>query len=380
MSEQMVREAIELSASTNTELLVELAATADAPGRLNNLETQLSHTELRVAQLNAELDNIATHANRQLQSHRSYRHSAARRLAYIILRKKNVFDKQAADEEKAYHVVLKKRFEAERQLEQIKANQEAVVDDIQVIKELADRHGKAHKLIDELYASIFNDHTPGHPDEDKQEAKYKVAERQHTEAMERLRAIVRTANTVRPASKKLKNAIIFQELASKESHSTLCSLRLVKTYMSQSTLYIPTRPESSRQSNEQAPWVSDHESLAAEERFYAIIDSAKSISQQDIKSKDQAIQVADSTGSILKQALACHEAYMKEMISSRDGLRAVVRGTARSLEDERQALHQIRQRAFEITVGFGAAAPAYHECCDRAASFEEESNQLCEVS
>ena len=51
--------------------------------------------------------------------------------------------------------------------------------------------------------------------------------------------------------------------------------------------------------------------------------------------------------------------------------REEVRGTARTLEDTRQALQQIRQAAFEQVVGFGAAPPAYHECCDRAKAFEE---------
>lgn len=46
-----------------------------------------------------------------------------------------------------------------------------------------------------------------------------------------------------------------------------------------------------------------------------------------------------------------------------------IKRTARRLEDSRQSLQEVRQGIFEEIAGFGEAAPAYMECCDRADGF-----------
>jgi hypothetical protein len=53
-----------------------------------------------------------------------------------------------------------------------------------------------------------------------------------------------------------------------------------------------------------------------------------------------------------------------------------IKGTARRLEDSRQRLQQIRQGIFEEVAGFGEAAPAYHECCDRAESYGASPEEI----
>jgi hypothetical protein len=48
-----------------------------------------------------------------------------------------------------------------------------------------------------------------------------------------------------------------------------------------------------------------------------------------------------------------------------------IRKTARQVEDSRQELEQFRKGIFEEVAGFGEAAPAYTECCDRMEGFCE---------
>lgn len=379
-SERLVREAIVNSALKNTELLVELAETTDAVGRLNNLEMQLSHTELRASLLDEELVEAATATDRQLQNHKSYRHSPGRRLLYTLLRKSDYFEQKAAEEEMAYFVLLKQRFSVEQRLRELKTKQESISSQIQSTKAEVDRHGKAHKQIDDLYASIFDGITPGHPDEDEQETRYRNAKAQFTVVSDSLKAMVRRANLVGSMKKKMNRAVFFQESASEEAHSALCSLRFVKTYLDQAAWYITFDLENFDQENASSLPLSSSGFSKAEKDFMRILSSTKRIAQRTVKSKNEAIQVSEYLAAALKQTIASHQVYMDEIHASRDALRAALRIAARSLEDERQGLYQLRQNAFEITVGFGVAAPAYHECCDRAAAFEMETTQaVCEI-
>jgi hypothetical protein len=52
-----------------------------------------------------------------------------------------------------------------------------------------------------------------------------------------------------------------------------------------------------------------------------------------------------------------------------------IKGTARQVEDSRQELEQFRKSIFEKVAGFGEAAPAYTECCDRTEGFCEVSEE-----
>ncbi|KAJ2980067.1 hypothetical protein NQ176_g2865 [Zarea fungicola] len=380
-SEHLVREAIVNSALKNTELLVELAETTDAVGRLSNLETQLSHTELRVSLLDEELVEAATATDRQLQNHKSYRHSPGRRLLYTLLGKSEYFEQKAAEEEMAYFVLLKQRFSVEQQLRELKTKKESISAQIQSTKAEVDRHGKAHKNIDDLYASIFDGITPGHPDEDEQETRYQNAKAQFDAVSDGLKAMVRRANLVGSVKKKISRAVFFQEKAAEEAQSALCSLRFVRTYLDQAAWYTTFDLEISDKENATSPPLSSSGFSKAEKDFMRILSSTKTVAQRIVKSKNEAIHVSECLAAALEQTIASHKVYMDEILASRDALRTAVRITARSLEDERQGLYQLRQNVFEITVGFGVAAPAYHECCDRAAAFEMETTQVvCEIT
>ncbi|KAL7943421.1 hypothetical protein V8C42DRAFT_328983 [Trichoderma barbatum] len=375
VAERKVRQAIEDAASRNTQLLGELQATADAPGLFVNNQAKIEHVDKRLADLEPEVEEAVAAANLQLKSHKSYRDSVAKKFVYTVLKKKSAFDDKAKREEKAYHEVLEKRHKAEAKLNDLKADKAALSVEMKSLQELVGRHGTAHKEIDSLYSDIFDGPTAGFADEDEQEEAHKLAKLALQERTETLKAAVRGVKAAQAIKVAIERSLFEKQRAVFENHSDIFSQRGVHTILKRCVAYINRGIELSTEAIEAIQAAPETELLQAKNALAQLLVSARAAVQERFTNKAQNAELLERVGATLTKAMEAQKKYVEAMKKVSESRRESIRRTARALEDERRALQQIRQSAFETTVGFGAAAPAYHECCDRAPGFEQDSNE-----
>ncbi|KAJ4860682.1 hypothetical protein T069G_05670 [Trichoderma breve] len=375
VAERKVRQAIEDSASRNAELLGELGATAHAPGLFNNNQVKIEHVDKRLADLEPEVEKAIAAANLQLKHHKSYRDSVAKKFVYTVLKKKSAFEDKAMREEKAYHEVLEKRHKAEAKLKDLQADKEALTVEMKDLQELVGRHGTAHKEIDALYSRIFDGPTAGFADEDEQEETHKLAKLALQERTEALKAAVRGIKAAQAVKVAIERASFEKQRAAFENHSDIFSQRGVHTVLKRCVAYINRGLELSDEAVEAIKATPGPDLVQAKDSLDRLFHTARATAQERYTNKSQNADLIERLGATLAQALFAQKQYVEAMKKVTESRRESIRRTARALEDERRALQQLRQSAFETTVGFGAAAPAYHECCDRAPGFEQDSHQ-----
>ncbi|KAL7935111.1 hypothetical protein V8C35DRAFT_300757 [Trichoderma chlorosporum] len=374
VAERKVRQAIEDAASRNTQLLGELEATAHAPGLFNNNQIKIEHVDKRLADLEPEVEEAVFAANQQLKSHKSYRDSVAKKFVYTVLKKKDLFDEKAMREERAYHEVLEKRHRAEAKLNDLKADKAALTVEMKDLEELVGRHGKAHKEIDALYSKIFDGPTAGFADEDEQEEAHKLAKLALQERTEALKAAVRGVRAAQAVKVAIERAQFEKQRAVFENHSDIFSQRGVHTILKRCAAYINRGLELVDEAIGAIQARPGPDLVQAKNNLARKFFSTRAIAQERFTNKSQNAELLERLGAALRDSLEAQKQYVEAMKKVSESRRESIRRTARALEDERRGLQQIRQSAFETTVGFGAAAPAYHECCDRAPRFEQESN------
>ncbi|EHK15276.1 uncharacterized protein TRIVIDRAFT_232533 [Trichoderma virens Gv29-8] len=375
VAERKVRQAIEDAASRNTQLLGELEATAHAPGLFGNNQVKIEHVDKRLADLEPEVEKAIATANSQLKSHKSYRDSVAKKFVYTVLNKKSAFEDKAMREEKAYHEVLEKRHKVEAKLNDLKADKAALTVEMKDLQELVNRHGAAHKEIDDLYSRIFDGPTAGFADEDEQEESHKLAKLALQERTEALKAAVRGVRSAQAVKVAIERALFEKQRAVFENHSDIFSQRGVHTILKRCVAYINRGLELCTDAIEAIQEPPGPDLIQAKNALAQLFVSARAAAQERFTSKSQNTELLERLGATLAKALDAQKQYVEAMKTVSASRRESIRRTARALEDERRGLQQIRQSAFETTVGFGAAAPAYHECCDRAPGFEQDSNE-----
>lgn len=368
------------AATRNTELLGELGATAHAPGQLANNHKKLEGLGVRVGAQEKETQAAVRAVETQLDLHKSFRDSFTKRFIYTVFGKRGVFDNKAMREERSYHEALDTRRKAEGQLAELEASRDALISEAKTLEALLARHGAAHEAIDQLYASLFDGPTPGFPHEDEQEARYTYAKSNHEHRSGDLKSItgcVKAAQTLKVA---IERAMLEQNRANLQTRSSLYSgsymlsiflriNRYVEQGLKLSALAIDSIPGHLRgpqiaQARERVDWPlrGVQQIVSDKNRYWTRTDSTAA---------------AERIGELLASAVAEQKAFLATVKTVSEAGRNAIRATARALEDERQGLQQIRQGTFETTLGFGAAAPAYHECCDRAEGFEGDVDQAC---
>ena len=374
---QQIHRAISAAASQNTELLRELTETADAPGLFTNNETAARHARKRLKQQEYEVDCVKADSRLQFEKHKKFRDSSTRKLYYVLRRKRMEFDDRASTEEKLYLEALERRHKAEAILNEIQNEAKALDIEGTALRAKVDRHGAAHKAIDRLYASIFDGPTPGFPHEDAQENRHVDAKAQHRQAMERTQATVQGRKAAEALAGIIERAVREAKIAVGESQGR--SLPIVIGYrLKRCTTYVDLAID-----------VNSKVLVGLSEPIWPVLSQAKEDLDRILEHvKSLPTHRSDLHGNSSSVALRYHKALVEDaraaqirlletIIAASEAQRHRVRGTARTLEDERQNLQQIRQGAFEQTVGFGEAAPPYHECCDRAAGFEGEVDVMC---
>ncbi|RFU75740.1 hypothetical protein TARUN_6499 [Trichoderma arundinaceum] len=375
VAERKVRQAIEGAASQNTHLLGELDATCDSPGQLGHSQVKIDHVDKRLADLQPEVEEAIAAVNQQLKSHKSYRDSVAKKFVYTILKKKDAFDDKAMREERAYHEVLEKRHKLEAKLKELKADKAALDVEMKALQELVGRHVAAHKELDALYSTVFDGPTAGFPDEDEREQAHKLAKLALQERTEALKAAVRGVKAVQAVKVAIDRATFEKQRASLENHSDIFSQRSVHTTLNRCVAYINRGLELGTEAINAIQTPPEPDLIQAKNALSQLLVKARATAQERLKDKSQNSALLERLGDTLTRAMDAQKQYLEAMKKVSESRRETIRRAARALEDERRALQHIRQSAFETTVGFGAAAPAYNECCDRAPWFESQSNE-----
>lgn len=375
-----VREIIAAAAARNTELLRQLHSTADAPGQLAYNETRLSHNARRLKQQETAAESATVGSKLQHQKHKKTRDSVAKRLFYSLTRRKAQFVAKASSEEKSYLETLKTRRNHEALLVEIREERAQLEREARTLGKNAEKHGAAHKGIDELYESIFHGPTPGFRKEDVQEYRHESAKAAHEKMMEAVKGAVTGVKAAAAIAIVLTRATFEAGVAMSEAQSRLGSLNAVASRFGRCARYISRGQELSDEAIAAFPKPLSpnlhHAKATIDQLFREVIQTPTD--RSDLR--DNALAVASRLRGLLSGPASDAQARLLEEIkAAAETCRQGLRETARALENERQTLQQTREAAFEETVGFGAAAPAYHECCDRAESYEEEADVRCQL-
>lgn len=377
-AEQRVRQTITAAGSRNADLLSELASTAHAPVQYADAQKRSEFLEERLKEQKKEVKLHTNVAELQLKRHKKFRDSFTKRLSYTVLRKKDNFVEKAQKEEEAYHSALGKRHRAEAQLAELEATKNILLEESTALEALYHRHGEAHKAIDSLYSSLFDGPTPGFPDEDVQEDRHQRAKAEHEARTAELKSITKSVKAAGMLKVAIERAMFEQNRASLEARSRLTTYSYVESIFMRCAKYAARGLELSQQAMEGIPpYILDSNIMQIKTTLNRALRSVVELGTPRRGQRPDGRTIAEKMGASLNTALAQQGIFLSAVKECSAIAREAIRGTARSLEDERQGLQEQRQGAFETTVGFGAAAPAYHECCDRAGWFEGDADMEC---
>jgi hypothetical protein len=362
-AENRVRDAVLASASENSVLLVRLASTSEAPSTFQAHLAHVTHLRDTLTQQNTELETLKQSIYAQSKTHQKFRDSIARRFLYRATGMLKKFDVKAMGAEREYFTALGAQSRAtDRQAQLEREYKEAITAQIP-LEAAAEEHDEVHAKIDALYESLFAGPTPGFTNEDLQENLLYATRGNNENTKERIVAARRGIKLLNQAQTSLGRAQRHIETARFQVEDSILfyddayqSLRIANEKIGNTLLAIHRVEELI------CP-------LPTRQALIFLLDIAKkslgssSYSRENIKlivtSAQEKLSEADPKLGELSDAIKKRE---------RDAL-LDIRGTARRFEDTRQGLQQIRQGIFEQVAGFGEAAPAYNECCDRAVSY-----------
>lgn len=382
ISEAQIKTRLTSAASKNSELLVTLRDTADVPGLLTvkrvhieKLQTELDTQEARIIEIEEKLEAL----KRERHKRRPALWWHIKHLLVIFRVKKNVdngsgIDQAENDEsrntdEKLYFEAIVQKSKAEHRRTELKLQITASQLEEKDLLPRADAHGKAHQELDALYESIFAGPTPGFPSEDAVEGAFQAAIALHSDAREQVLSLRRGLRHLEHAKRGWKQAEIYlrdakigtesvgtfgfgsttvrSDLINFDHYCTVTSAALDRAASQEATINDRARDMRRILGSSRI----EHRGKLEKVGLLEVLSTAEK-------------GVVDGT-KILEDMM---EAAKQEEISGR--LR--VRDTAKELEDRRSGLQQARQEAFEEVVGFGAAPPAYHNCCSRQGAYEAE--------
>lgn len=380
--ERRVRQTINNAAAENTALLDELMTTEEAVAALQNNESRLRVTKKEILSQNAAVQKASLASAAQFRKYTQDRESLVRKWYYILTKMRANFDTKVKEAEHLYYTALKVQSDAEKRQRELKHDVDAIEEENVSLSKQAQKHMNAHIKIDNLYDSIFEGPTPGFSDEDEREEIHKSRKAEHDAATENLRLISKASKDVRVLKTAIERAEAENRQASYEVGLSIFSFDRGLTYLDRCGRLIDQATDL-RQTSLEA--LSNTRSTAFHDAHRALADSLSSARN----SADSAVNAYHSTPDELYDIIRRTDINLRLSKDAQNVLAKVMKkeelvalkavGTSsRALENARQALQEIRQSAFELTVGFGASAPAYHECCDRADGYSAEAISSCE--
>lgn len=310
----------------------------------------------------------------KFKQHKKYRDSVTKRFTYRLTNMKAKFDAKAMKEEREYNGALEAQHKAEERKNLLQDKVHEAVKERSRLEAAAKTHDETHKQIDALYESIFAGPTPGFQTEDDREQNYYNALREHEVVKTAVASKKRAVQHLNRASSALKQAQSRNRRAQEEAkHGLVLALSGAFSFLKEADHYATLTLVHADQAMEGLQPL-DFNSVEAKTLLQSRIKAA-SIERGLVSSKQAMLERSAEAEQKLSEAEEALDTLVNAAKQKERAAREEVRGTARTLEDARQALQQIRQAAFEQVVGFGAAPPAYHECCDRAKAFEEVSDE-----
>ena len=375
--ERRVRRAIEEAAPRNTSLLNDIESTEEAVQSLQNNEVRLCHTKEELSVQDVAVQRAShTSISKQLKYTRQ-RDSLTRKWYYILTRMRDNFEQKVREAEKDYHEALAAQQQAESRQRDLQRDMDTVEKENSGLLEVAKKHMAAHKAVDDLYASLFDGPTPGFPDEDEREQRFKSAKTEHDATTKTLTGMAKASKQTQALKSVLEKAQAENNRAEYEIDSAFFVSDYAQIFIERCARVLGRAEKLHHELIENLPKPLDRNLIVTHQAFGRLLTSAhrtaastqSAVYPSRREMNDFIINIAND----LRAALDGQSKLAKIVDGYQSTAKQAVKITSRALEDSRQALQEIRQGAFEVTVGFGAAAPAYHECCDRAEEFENDA-------
>jgi hypothetical protein len=276
--------------------------------------------------------------------------------------------------EQSYFETIAAKSKADMRKSELESQIQQSLKEEEELKPRAEAHGTAHEELDDLYSGIFDGPTPGFPNEDAAESYFDQAYSKHGNQkaliLSRRRAIlyaqlaqrsclvgtphIRDAKTIAETSSLTRGVrVLKSDLLNFDHYATVTAVELNKTALQLAPL-----------NEAQHRFIKDMQRLIGASAL-----SYSKISQLEREDLVTAVGNAHDIWGKLTVQIKDFVAMVKDQERrAREG----ARHTARELEEKRSALQQIRQGVFETVVGFGEAPPAYHNCCPRHATYEQQ--------
>jgi hypothetical protein len=364
---ETIKASILAHASENSLLLVKLSSTSEKPLAFQNHQVKIAHLQEELKKQETELQKISEDVEARFKQHKSLRDSTLRRLIHRATLMGAKFEAKAMKEEKDYIASLGAQSKTSERLAHLKQNLDEDVANLGLLEKGAKEHEETHARIDELYEDLFAGPTPGFPVEDELESRYYSSNEKNEAVKSYIRASRRVLRLLQRAINQLKRAKNCLETAQQATDNSILFFDDAISLIKESGEYIVYALTAVDQAKENISPISA-EAGATREKVVELLNAARkpvkaSLSRAIITSAIEASQ----------ENIVTAENQLTELIETmktkeREALEHI-KQTARKVEDSRQALQQNRQGIFEQVAGFGEAAPAYSECCDRADSF-----------
>ena len=380
--ERKVRRAIEQAAPQNTILLNDIQNTEEAVNALQNNETRLTHAKDELKGQDKTVSKATYASKNEFYNYSHRKDSKSTRWYYILTRMRQNYESKLKEAEQSYHNALAVQSQAEKRQQELQRDIRAIEEENSKLEKLAEKHVEAHKAIDKLYDAIFSGPTPGFSDEDERELTFKAAEAEHKATSQTVQAMTKAYKSTQSIKMSLEKAQDEIKSAEHETDSAFFVADYTQIFVKRAARFVARARQLQEQAVEALPLPLDRSlvkvqdnlktHLAASERHITAALQAVYPSRSVLYGLilDASDELKHSTDAQIEMARLTrqYEVTAKES----------VKVTSRAMEDARQALQEIRQGAFEITVGFGAAAPAYNECCDRAEWYANDVYAQCE--
>lgn len=127
----------------------------------------------------AELDKLRLVVVAEHETHKKFRDSHVKKLAYRVGGKKERFEERASKEEQDWLNAVQAELRAKQALENIDAQLADAERSHQKISQAASNRNKARAQLEKLYSSLFEGPTPEYPEEDAKEMQVHDALRNH---------------------------------------------------------------------------------------------------------------------------------------------------------------------------------------------------------
>ncbi|KAL8917309.1 MAG: hypothetical protein Q9208_008030 [Pyrenodesmia sp. 3 TL-2023] len=207
------------AASKNTELLRGLHETEYASSALQQSQAYLDDLDREIGRCDAQIKQLEAKTTTELEDHKKYAESTARRFMHRAVGKKERFAEKASKEEREYIEALAAETQAKsRRAEWVKKRDEAKKHRAQ-LENVSMTYKKLQAELDALYNTIFSGPSPDFPGEDQKEWAFREAKDAFDNAKRNHEAEVQAVRCLQDAQQFMSQAL--EHLHEARSHSRM---------------------------------------------------------------------------------------------------------------------------------------------------------------